>query len=127
MTTLGDALLRDVAIPGDDGKARAFLAKNERSWAPVATASLALMACSGAGKRRNERKNGLWGLEPLDKTARASSMIACVMAFTIDTQGQGCVAPDPARTEARALAHRRTQRWQRRLGAHGPARDIGHG
>ncbi len=57
------------------------------------------MACSDAGKRRNERKNGLRGLERLGKTAQTSALKVCVLAFTIDTQRQGVVAPDPGRTE----------------------------
>ena len=96
MTALGDALMRGVTIPRDYDRARTLLADAERRGDPDATANLALMAFYGAGEAKNERK----AFDLLEKAASAGSVKACVMAFKIYTQGQGGVAPDPARAEA---------------------------
>ena len=89
-------LMRGVTIPRDYDRARTLLADAERRGDPDATANLALMAFYGAGEAKNERK----AFDLLEKAASAGSVKACVMAFKIYTQGQGSVAPDPARAEA---------------------------
>ena len=95
MTALGDALMRAVTIPSDYGRARTLFEDAESLGDHDATANLALMALYGIGEPKNEKK----ALQLLEEAASAGSLKACVMAFKNYTQGQGGIAPDPARAE----------------------------